>query len=300
MSPSVLHLLAHTARHIHAAGLWAPNDDHDADDLERVRRFVSLGLPALALVIVVWPMLRDRHGLGAAAASLIRPPTLTLIDGTPRQPRAAAITDDEVAAHLAESRRLAELYVDNDATLPDIIRSGGQEIRRILQRWVDDGADAVTVVELHAAIALIEAAGDWRKDLYGDDTMTEVRQQRADLLRRMLAERTAATNSSQIANIQHPDLGIYPAFGIRRVGGRGASSPPMPTTTRQQLGEGIKRLRLARGLKQRELASRVGLTQGHLSEVEAGKREPRGGTIQALIRELRPRNADLASGEPAP
>jgi predicted XRE-type DNA-binding protein len=252
-----------------------------------------------------------------------------------REERAAPLRIDpaEVLSNLTDSEQLAARYVDTDPSLPDIIRVGGEQIRGLFRRWLDDPR-SVSAGELRGAIYTAEQTGNWRNDMYGDDSLGATRLRRLSLLRRMreIAERDhhptrdwppatrdamfaaiVATadipdqDSPQIAseteNDAHPDHGIYPAIGIRQDEDEGAESTPMSPARRQtliELGQGIEKLRLKRGLKQRELAPLVGLSQSHLSEVESGKREARGATIQALIRELRPLNADLASGEPEP
>lgn len=49
----------------------------------------------------------------------------------------------------------------------------------------------------------------------------------------------------------------------------------------------LKRLRLARGLKQAELAMRAGIRQAHYSQLETGNWEPRFQTIINLAKALR-------------
>lgn len=58
-----------------------------------------------------------------------------------------------------------------------------------------------------------------------------------------------------------------------------------------KLGPTISRLRSARGLKQKELAGRVGITPGYLSQIEHDRREP----TLSLVKELA-----SALGVPAP
>jgi transcriptional regulator with XRE-family HTH domain len=43
---------------------------------------------------------------------------------------------------------------------------------------------------------------------------------------------------------------------------------------RRQLGENVKRFRVAAGLSQDELAQRMGVDQGYVSSLEAGRRNP--------------------------
>jgi len=49
----------------------------------------------------------------------------------------------------------------------------------------------------------------------------------------------------------------------------------------QLLGENVRRLRLARGLSQEELAFRAGMKRSYLSDLERGTRNP---TVRALGR----------------
>jgi transcriptional regulator with XRE-family HTH domain len=43
---------------------------------------------------------------------------------------------------------------------------------------------------------------------------------------------------------------------------------------RRQLGQNVKRFRIAAGLSQDELAQRMGVDQGYVSSLEAGRRNP--------------------------
>jgi transcriptional regulator with XRE-family HTH domain len=53
-----------------------------------------------------------------------------------------------------------------------------------------------------------------------------------------------------------------------------------------EIGPRVRRVRLERGLSQRELAHDVGISAAHLSRIEAGAREPSLRVIRALAREL--------------
>jgi repressor LexA len=63
-------------------------------------------------------------------------------------------------------------------------------------------------------------------------------------------------------------------------------------------GENIKALRVLRGLTQRELADRVGVTSTAVSEWERGKNEPRSWALEALSRALSVSMERLLSGPP--
>lgn len=55
-----------------------------------------------------------------------------------------------------------------------------------------------------------------------------------------------------------------------------------PVTARQRLGDAVRDQRLARGLSQREVARRVGISPSALSQVERGVRGPSGDTLVRL------------------
>jgi transcriptional regulator with XRE-family HTH domain len=57
--------------------------------------------------------------------------------------------------------------------------------------------------------------------------------------------------------------------------------------TERRLGAVVRRLRRQQDLTQEQLARRAGLTQGHLSKIEAGMRQsPTARTIKRLARAL--------------
>lgn len=58
-------------------------------------------------------------------------------------------------------------------------------------------------------------------------------------------------------------------------------NPPLKSFT-----EKIREARLKKGLKQEQLAQKVGLTQAHLSRIERGEVDPRLSTLIELIRIL--------------
>ncbi len=69
---------------------------------------------------------------------------------------------------------------------------------------------------------------------------------------------------------------------------------PLPTSenmpddmTQRRLGAVVRRLRVQQNLTQERLAARAGLTQGHLSKIEAGERpNPGVATLKKLARAL--------------
>ena len=66
--------------------------------------------------------------------------------------------------------------------------------------------------------------------------------------------------------------------------------PLRPQGLPEELRKSLKELRETRGWSQRDLASRVGLTQTHISGIESGKIVPRYDTLLELVRIL---NHDL-------
>jgi XRE family aerobic/anaerobic benzoate catabolism transcriptional regulator len=57
--------------------------------------------------------------------------------------------------------------------------------------------------------------------------------------------------------------------------------------TQRRLGAVVRRLRKARDLTQEQLARKAGITQGHLSHLEAGgRRNPGAATLKRLARAL--------------
>ncbi len=59
------------------------------------------------------------------------------------------------------------------------------------------------------------------------------------------------------------------------------------------IGENIRQRRKAAGLRQRELANRLGVSQGRVSDLERGRTEPRLDTIRRLAAALGCTMADL-------
>jgi len=68
-----------------------------------------------------------------------------------------------------------------------------------------------------------------------------------------------------------------------------------PTTPRKTLGHNIRRLRLATGLSQEELADRAGLHRTYISSVERGERNVSVDNIFLLARALGVEAADLVT-----
>lgn len=63
--------------------------------------------------------------------------------------------------------------------------------------------------------------------------------------------------------------------------------PPINTTQRLRLlGETVRAIREARGIKQNDLADEVGITHGYLSNIELDRRQPSPAIIVALARAL--------------
>lgn len=54
----------------------------------------------------------------------------------------------------------------------------------------------------------------------------------------------------------------------------------------KQIGETLQSLRKVRGLQQKELAEKVGITSKHLSELENGHKEPRYSVLCKLLQAL--------------
>jgi transcriptional regulator with XRE-family HTH domain len=69
------------------------------------------------------------------------------------------------------------------------------------------------------------------------------------------------------------------------------------TAYRRQIGQNIKRARLAAGLSQQELASRT-MTYKYLQSLEAGERDPKVSTLFALARHLDTTVAALTETDP--
>jgi len=71
-----------------------------------------------------------------------------------------------------------------------------------------------------------------------------------------------------------------------------STSPPQPRLVEEfrselgALGLRVKRLRIAAGLSQSELASRLGTTQSAVARLEAGRSEPRLRTLERLAEAL--------------
>lgn len=64
---------------------------------------------------------------------------------------------------------------------------------------------------------------------------------------------------------------------------------------RRLVGENVRRLRLARGLTQEQLAERAGFTQQYLSELENGKQNPTAITLYQLAEQLESTPAELVT-----
>lgn len=88
-----------------------------------------------------------------------------------------------------------------------------------------------------------------------------------------------------------------PATGVSRQDSAGGEdSVPAMTSVAEWVptggfGSGLRQLRLAAGLSQRELALRVGTTQSAIARLEAGRCEPRLCTLEKLAGAL---NCDFA------
>ena len=64
--------------------------------------------------------------------------------------------------------------------------------------------------------------------------------------------------------------------------------------------EELKRLRMRRGYSQRQLATRSGIDQGSISDIEAGKRSPSVSTLERLVGAMDAEMADLYPKVQAP
>jgi transcriptional regulator with XRE-family HTH domain len=54
-----------------------------------------------------------------------------------------------------------------------------------------------------------------------------------------------------------------------------------------KIGEAIKHLRKEAGLKQNELAEKIGYTQSHLSQIETGHKKPSGELLEAIAKHFK-------------
>lgn len=61
------------------------------------------------------------------------------------------------------------------------------------------------------------------------------------------------------------------------------------------VGVNVRRYRLAAGISQEELAARIGVDQGYVSGLEAGRRNPTIKTIEGVAKALRTTPAELLS-----
>lgn len=65
------------------------------------------------------------------------------------------------------------------------------------------------------------------------------------------------------------------------------------STTPKQLGQRLKRLRLAQGLSQEALAVRAKITREYVNKLEAGRYDPTISVVQRLAKALKVTLADL-------
>jgi len=65
------------------------------------------------------------------------------------------------------------------------------------------------------------------------------------------------------------------------------------STTPKQLGQRLKRLRLAKGLSQEALAVRARITREYVNKLEAGRYDPTISVVQRLAKALKVTLADL-------
>jgi len=65
------------------------------------------------------------------------------------------------------------------------------------------------------------------------------------------------------------------------------------STTPKQLGQRLKRLRLAHGLSQEALATRARITREYVNKLEAGRYDPTISVVQRLAKALKVTIADL-------
>ncbi|WP_083771026.1 helix-turn-helix domain-containing protein [Phenylobacterium zucineum] len=67
---------------------------------------------------------------------------------------------------------------------------------------------------------------------------------------------------------------------------------------RRLVGSNVRRLRLARGLTQEQLSERTGFTQGYISELELGRRNPTVVSLFVLSQALDSTPVDLVTPTP--
>ena len=94
---------------------------------------------------------------------------------------------------------------------------------------------------------------------------------------------------------------MRPLLGIPFCVSIGMPNAPGATLGRMETGKRIRALRLARGMKQKDLAKRLGIAAPSLSELETGEsKEPSGPVLAGLCRELETNAEFLLTGKGHP